>query len=150
MFFDEAGGRPPAAHIGVGCVTIALFSQFTPDMETAHTTSDPDGNFTFTDVPVGPYTFKITAPAGYELGTKFPTTGTFVRTTDSPPVFISMKRTADPVGPCPPPPSEAAANAPADLAATGSPALRIAAAGLAAAVIGVALLVLVRRRRAPQ
>jgi hypothetical protein len=156
VVFDEAGGVPPADHLGVGCVRIALFNEFTPDVEEAHATTDASGAFTFTDIPAGQYSLKVTVPTGYQLDQQHSVLDIFLGAgIQTAPTLIRVTRTADPVGPCPPPAPPATesappANAPADLAATGSPALRIAAAGFAAAVIGVALLLLVRRRRAPQ
>jgi len=152
VVFDEAGGVPPAAHLGLGCVTVALFNEFTPSVEEAHTTTDASGAFTFAGIPAGRYSLQVSVPTGYDLDEAHSVLDTFVGPgIQTPPTLIRVVRTADPVGPCPPPaPPANAPAAPADLAATGSPALRIAAAGLAAALIGIVLMLLVRRRGAPQ
>jgi hypothetical protein len=138
--FHEADGDEGTADDGQGVagVRIALTDEFT-DAPGPVAVTDANGEFSLTDLPVGPYLFTVTLPPGWKLGGFHVTNGALVTCDDNDQVLISL--VPAPIA------TTTAPNAPV-LPVTGFPASLVAGAGVAIAAIGVGLVFIGRRRRA--
>jgi hypothetical protein len=150
-FYDSSGPLPGGEeqYIGVECGTLTFSSIFAKDVEVARATSGADGTLALDGLPVGVYIVLIGLPAGYKRTYGETQTAAEVRHRDVAQLYIGLDRTGEPTGPCPPPTTAAPTSPAAEpaLAVTGTPALRIGAAGAVVLVVGIVLLLFARRRR---
>jgi hypothetical protein len=137
--FHEADGDEGTADEsqGVAGVQIALTEQFSGVAGPVAIT-DADGEFSLTGIPVATYVFKLTLPPGWKLGGFHVTNGAQVTCHDNERVLISL---------VPAPITATTSPEPPHLPVTGYPTSLVAGAGAAIVVIGVALVIVGRRRR---
>ena len=90
--FHEADGDEGTADDGKGVagVRIALTNELT-DVRGPVAVTDANGEFSLTDLPVGPYIFTVTLPPGWKLGGFHVTNGALVTCHDNDPVLISLE-----------------------------------------------------------
>jgi LPXTG-motif cell wall-anchored protein len=137
--FHEADGDEGTADEGQGVagVRIALTDEFSGVAGRVAVT-DANGEFSLTGIPVGAYIFKLTLPPGWKLGGFHVTNGAQVTCRENERVLISLVPAPITATTSPPTPN---------LPVTGFPTSLVAGAGVALAVVGVALVVFGRRRR---
>jgi LPXTG-motif cell wall-anchored protein len=146
VVYDVAGPNPPD-EIGIPCVTLIWTNELKPGVEVARATTDAKGHYQVTHLPAGQYPITFILPSGYKLTVEDPPPADQIRSDLVADSQIALTRTDGPVV-CPPSSPSAPPLAAPVLPTTGSSTLRIGAAGLGVLLLGLALVLVFRRRRA--